>query len=317
MDSFHDETVTYFRDAEMLADDVMLVTFPKCGTTWMWKILHSLLRMDKSGALPTEGKFNREEDFQQYWDFLPIDPPPPTKSEDGTEQPPGFCARDLLEQPSPRLFSTHLPPRMLPDALKATGKLVYVLRNPKDAQVSMHYMGGPPDDGWEGTFERLMDPSSPQVYGTLAAHMIETEQYIKDHLGDRALVVTYEELSADLPGMLVRLAEFLDVPLPEAKLEAVKQRVAFRCGDDIIHDNEKEEEEEEEKIRGGLAIAECGHARCTCVDLNRLCVYVCACVCLPACLPAVYLPVACVYEQYDVGSGGHCGQGLDAKGRAG
>ena len=38
----------------------------KCGTTWTWKILHSLLRMDKDGNLPREGKFNREEDFQQY-----------------------------------------------------------------------------------------------------------------------------------------------------------------------------------------------------------------------------------------------------------
>lgn len=224
MDNFHEETVAYFRSVEMMDDDVVLVTFPKCGTTWMWKILHSLLRMDEEGGLPTEGKFNREEDFQQYWDFLPINTSP---VDEGSEQPPGFCAQDLLDQPSPRLFSTHLPPRMLPDALKSTGKLVYVLRNPKDAQVSMHYMGGAPDDGWEGSFQRLMDPNSPQVYGTLAAHMIETEQYIKDHLGNRAFVVTYEELSADLPSVLQRLADFLCVTLPVGKLEATKERVSF------------------------------------------------------------------------------------------
>ena len=46
-------------------------------------------------------------------------------------------------------------------------------------------------------------------------------------MGDRAMVVTYEELSDDLPGMLVKMAAFLGVTLPAAKLEAVKQRVAF------------------------------------------------------------------------------------------
>lgn len=159
---------------------------------------------------------------RRYWDFLPLEAP---TAKDGGEQ--GFCAQDLLDQPSPRLFSTHLPPRMLPEALKGTGKLVYVLRNPKDAQVSMHYMGGVPDDGWEGSFERLMDPNSPQVYGTLAAHMLETEKYIKDHLQDRALVITYEQMSADLPTVLERLATFLGVTLPAKKLEAIEERVSF------------------------------------------------------------------------------------------
>lgn len=161
----------------------------------------------------------------RYWDFLPLEPPP---LKEGSDAPPGFCAQDLLDQPSPRLFSTHLPPRMLPEALKATGKMVYVLRNPKDAQVSMHYMGGTPEDGWEGSFERLMDPQSPQVYGTLAAHMLETEEYIHDHLRERALVITYEELSADIASVLRRLAKFLDVALPPKKLEAITERVSFR-----------------------------------------------------------------------------------------
>ena len=38
--------------------------------------------MDEAGALPTEGKFNSEEDFQQYWDFLPINPPPVETDDD-------------------------------------------------------------------------------------------------------------------------------------------------------------------------------------------------------------------------------------------
>ena len=91
----------------------------------------------------------------------------------------------------------------------------------------MHYMGGTPDDGWEGTVERLMDPNSPQVYGTLAAHMLETEKYIKEHLRDRALVITYEEMSADLPAVLDRLAKFLNVALPTNRLDAITERVSF------------------------------------------------------------------------------------------
>ena len=33
VDNFHDETVVHFRGIEVFEDDVMLVTFPKCGTT--------------------------------------------------------------------------------------------------------------------------------------------------------------------------------------------------------------------------------------------------------------------------------------------
>ena len=33
MDNFHEETVEHFRGVEVMDDDVMLVTFPKCGTS--------------------------------------------------------------------------------------------------------------------------------------------------------------------------------------------------------------------------------------------------------------------------------------------
>jgi hypothetical protein len=61
-----------------------------------------------------------------------------------------------------------------------------VSNDPKDAQVSLHHMGKPPEDGWEGSFQRLMDPESRQVYGTMAAHLLETEAYIEQHLGGRS-----------------------------------------------------------------------------------------------------------------------------------
>eukprot|EP01052_Picozoa_sp_SAG31_P050910 SAG31_NODE_11843_length_993_cov_1.092841_2_plen_157_part_00 len=102
-DNFQLETVEHFKTVQLYEDDVFLVTFPKCGTTWCWKILHSLLRMDENGTVPATGKFNKEEDFQQYWDFLPLHSRPPQKDEHGNLKPVGFCAKDLLDQPSPRL----------------------------------------------------------------------------------------------------------------------------------------------------------------------------------------------------------------------
>ena len=166
-------------------------------TVWR-QILHSLLRMDTAGVLPPESKFNRESDYYQHnWEDLRMSPRPGAVK--GTA---AYCAQDLLNQPAPRLFSTHMPPRMLPSSLERRGKVVYVLRNPKDAQISRWHMGkkwkrGP--EAWDDSFESLVG-RRPQVYGTMDEHLLATEAYINTHMGERAYVVTYEELTADIGG---------------------------------------------------------------------------------------------------------------------
>ena len=51
-----------------------------------------------------------------------------------------WCFEDMLQQPAPRLFSTHVRAQNLPSSLrKGQGRLILISRNPKDAIVSAHF----------------------------------------------------------------------------------------------------------------------------------------------------------------------------------
>lgn len=51
-----------------------------------------------------------------------------------------WCFEDMLEQPAPRLFSTHTRAQNLPSSLlEGQGRLIVISRNPKDAIVSAHF----------------------------------------------------------------------------------------------------------------------------------------------------------------------------------
>ena len=223
-----------FRDLELHADDVVMVSGVKAGTSWVQKILHSLLRMDEHGSfgecsLETDVGFNN----QIYPDALAKDRP---------ENPhylfQNACFDDLANQPSPRLFSTHLwredlLPKSLVDAEHGQGKLVVVLRNPKDVLASLHFFQGEAKDGWfgnehgPGSFHRFNDESTPNAFGSYYAAVKSLESSVAK-LGARALVVYYEDLHMDLSAELNRIASFCGLPLGPKKLDAVLRRVSFQ-----------------------------------------------------------------------------------------
>ena len=73
--------------------------------------------------------------------------------------------KELDKVPSPRILNTHLPYRWLPrNHIENGGKIVHVIRNPKDVCVSLyHFMRGIPDIGtnmdrmtWEQYLENLI-----------------------------------------------------------------------------------------------------------------------------------------------------------------
>ena len=56
--------------------------------------------------------------------------------------PPTHTLLERMSRTSPRLIKTHLPPALLPRALREASrpKVVYVARNPKDVAVSYYHM---------------------------------------------------------------------------------------------------------------------------------------------------------------------------------
>ena len=98
-------------------DDVIVASFPKCGTTWMQHLVYLVKTRDFEGA--SKWRVDERIPFLEF-------PTPATPQ----------TLINLANRPSPRIFKTHAPAKWLPrDAHK--GKVVYMYRNAKDACVSL------------------------------------------------------------------------------------------------------------------------------------------------------------------------------------
>jgi hypothetical protein len=109
------ERLDELADFPLQPDDVFIVTFPKCGTTWCQQIVKLI-------------KQNGEDIGVNVVDEIPF------MELVGK----GPC----MAVPSPRAFKSHLPYHMVPggEPAKSVAKYIYVTRNPKDAAVSLFYM---------------------------------------------------------------------------------------------------------------------------------------------------------------------------------
>ena len=131
-------------------DDVFVVTYPKCGTTWtqelVWQILHGF---DVEGG---------KVDLQIRSPFLEMQAltDPNVKSDLDKKI---TNSLDLANNmPGPRVIKTHLPIDMLPPNLLNIAKVVFVARNPMDCCVSFfHHEKLVPKQGFSGSFDEYAD----------------------------------------------------------------------------------------------------------------------------------------------------------------
>jgi len=276
---FRDDTVQLYRDLDLRDDDIILSSGVKMGTTWVTKILNSLLYdfdddgkatsayMDDSfpnrlGQTYPDALFpsrevekhemaTKDEEFVKRMKML--------KSNFGD-----FVFDDLLNQPSPRLFSSHLSGKnLLPKKLfdgwkddddctrngdnisngdkdgtmnKGKGRLIVVIRNLKDTLVSLHHFRGVPKDGWygnehgPGSFARAIDlENCPNAFGNSFLWVKRSAEAVDAVGPERALVLQYEELKLDFDAQLERINDFLGLPkLTEAKAMAVATECAAK-----------------------------------------------------------------------------------------
>ncbi|XP_060215240.1 cytosolic sulfotransferase 1-like [Lycium barbarum] len=97
--------------------------YMKTGTTWLKAICVCIMRG------------NKEEEDLLIKDIPHFHVPTIEVGNSFTNIPIG----DVYTMPSPRLFHTHLPYRVLPDSVKNSDncKIIYIARNPMDTLISM------------------------------------------------------------------------------------------------------------------------------------------------------------------------------------
>jgi len=188
------------REMQTSASDVFIVTYPKCGTTWMTQIAHSLR---------TNGQLDYGEITEVVpWDILGHD-----------------CGQDLNapQVAMPRLFKSH---ETFQDVAKGA-RYIYVARNPLDAFVSFHkflpaYAGLRPDDISMETFADAIFAGASQS-GQIWNHFLSFYERKDD---PNVLIMFFEDMKEDLEACVQIVAEWLDLPggtTPELVQTALSQ----------------------------------------------------------------------------------------------
>ncbi len=196
-----------FGDYRPTAHDVVICTYPKCGTNWAMQIAHQI-------ATRGAGDFASIHDVIPWPDWarqelvIALDDDGPLKA-----SPTGL-----------RVIKTHLEWSRVPYSPDA--RYICILRDPKDAFVSSYhfirdvFFGPlmPPVRTWLRLF---CSDSFPSVW---SEHL---DSYWKDRGKPNLLILTFEEMKADLEGAVRRFADFMDVKLSDAEFAAVCEKSSF------------------------------------------------------------------------------------------
>eukprot|EP00064_Thunnus_orientalis_P017811 superscaffoldBa00003884_g17897 len=187
--------------------DILIVSYPKSGTTWMQEVISLILSRGDPHLSQTVPNWARAPWLEQH-----------------------YCAAVLgASSTTPRVITTHLPHHLLGPALQGSkAKVIYVSRNPKDVAVSFYHFHRManffPDPG---SFSEFLNQflEGTLNYGSWFDH-------VKGWTGQLAtmknlLHIPYEEMSLDLHGAIKKVSSFLQCSLVEDEVNNCVKHCSF------------------------------------------------------------------------------------------
>ncbi|XP_070378067.1 sulfotransferase ssu-1-like [Dermacentor albipictus] len=165
-------------------EDVFIVSYPKCGTTWLQFIVHGIYT-GGAGGLPSATQCRKTMAFLEF-----------------------SGAEGAMSIERPGAIKTHLPFHLHPYSAKA--KYIYVARKPYDCCVSFyhHTKSRPRCNFQDGTFDQFLDMfvRGKVDFGDYFENLLSWYE----HRGDpNVFFLTYEDLKRDTSGWILRIADFL------------------------------------------------------------------------------------------------------------
>ncbi|XP_069109269.1 sulfotransferase 1C3-like [Argopecten irradians] len=187
-------------------DDVLLCTFPRSGTHWVF----NMARMIQTGTLQYSGT----PEMMEFQDISIID-----------------------RMGSPRMFHTHLPYPFIPKgAMEGQLKIIYVLRNPKDAACSYFtFLSKVENTCYRGNMEGYLNAFLSEEFigsgGSWFTHTKEWNSAMAANPDLNILFLRFEDLKklANERSVknILRIASFLKVDRDEEFLKKVEETASF------------------------------------------------------------------------------------------
>lgn len=218
-------------------DDIVIATYPKCGTTWTQRIVDLLVFQDTAPrAIQDASVWLDARAFSPLEDDLAT----------------------LESQSHRRFLKSHLPLDALP--IFDTVKYIHVARDGRDVFMSWHnhsrgfrleakmrveaiitgdpllapMMGGrpPPEtpEDPEAYFQTWIEQAEGEPRagpGAELSYFDFENTYWSERTRENLLFVHYNDLKADLPGEMRRISDFLEIDTPPDRLPALAQAAGF------------------------------------------------------------------------------------------
>ncbi|MFK7802074.1 MAG: sulfotransferase domain-containing protein [Anaerolineae bacterium] len=185
----------------LLPTDIVISPFNKSGTTWLQQIVH---------GLRTHGDMDFD-DISRVVPWLEL----------STDLGVDIAAK---QRGFPRAFKSHLPWHEVPKG----GRYILPIRDPKDVLVSAFHF----EEGWffeRGAFSleewadvSFLNPSEGHGYWH---HLLS---WWPQRKSENVFMLTFEQMKADLPETVRRVADFIDVELDQNLFDLVVHQASFK-----------------------------------------------------------------------------------------
>jgi hypothetical protein len=235
------------------ASDILLATYPKCGTTWIEQCLLLLLNQGDPSTLNPAMKnvyIPGSAHPGKIWIEPSLEQNPELQNFMGLEARP-LSLDDYNSAPEPRVIKTHAPVSIVIgghlqgiQGLNARPKIVVVTRNPLDACVSCYYHAfnpykcGWPFEAWAAMWFKGMVPNGSWY------DWVKGWYEAKVHYPDDILWIQYEDVQANKAAVITSLANFTGIAYNDeliakvvagSSFESMKEKAMEQGGDIFGH----------------------------------------------------------------------------------
>ncbi|KAL4225325.1 sulfotransferase [Mactra antiquata] len=194
------------RALDIRDDDLFLATYPKCGTNWVWEIM-TMLRKGNT----TYEKVTKEALFLDFTKLPNVD-----------------------DFSTPRILNSHLFPNQIPKGIiDKKKKIVHVMRNPKDALVSLYYFcrigeeNTPMFRDFKTFLQYAIGTYGVSIWCSFFDYIKHWEVFTKQH-PEQILNIFYEDLKEDPVREIKKIDKFLETNRDEELITQIAEACSFQ-----------------------------------------------------------------------------------------